>query len=258
MFPESQLVPISALQHFAFCPRQCALIHLEWAWADNRLTAEGTQLHDKVHSSDEQLRGNILTVRDVALRCLNLGLVGKADIVEFHREPGDPGPPANPAPPSDCPTVRPSDLVALPRHPGPWRPMPVEYKHGQPKTGNCDTIQVCAQALCLEEMLNVRIGGGALFYGRTRRRLDVYFDSALRAETVQMTNNVHELFISGITPAPVYAARCKQCSLIDVCMPRTTRGRSADAWVSRMIASALSGPDAVTSGDDDSSAKDSP
>jgi len=148
------LIQLSALQNMVFCSRQCALIHIEQVWSENRLTAEGRLMHERTHEEGGESRGNVRIERAVMLRSLRLGLVGMADVVEFHR-----------------------------LEDGRWQPFPVEYKHGKPKVDDCDKVQLCAQAICLEEMLNVEIPGGALFYGKTRRRLDVAFDSDLRQET---------------------------------------------------------------------------
>lgn len=150
MFAEADLIPISALQHWAFCPRQCGLIHLEGLWAENRLTAEGKVLHDQAHNGAGESRGRLRIERGLALRSLSLGLTGKADVVEFHREAWG------------------------------WQPFPVEYKRGRPKSHDADRLQLCAQAVCLEEMLQVAVPHGALFYGATRRRQEVDFDERLR------------------------------------------------------------------------------
>jgi len=190
--PLDDLVMISALQHYAFCPRQCALIHIEQIWAENARTAEGRIMHERVHEENHAVRGDVRIDYGVSLRSLRVGLIGKADVVEFHRQPG-----------------------------GSWLPFPVEYKRGKPKADNSDKIQLCAQALCLEEMLSVEIPAGALFYGQTKRRLDVSFDMALRGETEEITRRVRELIESGITPLPVYSKRCENCSLVEECMPKT-------------------------------------
>jgi CRISPR-associated exonuclease Cas4 len=190
------LVMISALQHYAFCPRQCALIHIEQIWAENARTAEGRIMHERVHEESHAVRGDVRIDYGVSLRSLRVGLIGKADVVEFHRQPD-----------------------------GSWLPFPVEYKRGKPKADNSDKIQLCAQALCLEEMLSVEIPAGALFYGQTKRRLDVSFDMALRGETEEITRRVRELIESGITPPPVYSKRCENCSLVEECMPKTLQKR---------------------------------
>ncbi|MBN1127938.1 MAG: CRISPR-associated protein Cas4 [Chitinispirillaceae bacterium] len=198
MFPESSLLPLSALQHLAFCERQCALIHIEQAWEENRLTAEGRLLHDRVHEQDSESRGDLYIVRGLKLRSLELGLTGVADVVEFHRsETG----------------------VTLPGKKGVWRPFPVEYKRGKPKKDSCDEVQLCGQAMCLEEMLNCRIESGSLYYGSQHKRHDVEFGKELRSQTRELSVRLHSLIDSGKTPAAVYEKKCERCSLMDICMP---------------------------------------
>ena len=191
-YTEDELIQLSALQHLVFCERQCALIHIEQLWSENVLTAEGKIMHDKVDTANRESRGNVRIEYGVPMRSLRLGLIGKADVVEFHRN-GDK-----------------------------WTPFPVEYKRGKPKGGNCDKVQLCAQALCLEEMLNVEIPEGSLFYGQTRRREDVTFDEKLRRETEEAAKKVHELIESGITPKAEYSAKCKKCSLLELCLPKVS------------------------------------
>ena len=187
MFLESDLLPLSALQHLLYCERQCALIHIEQAWSENRFTAEGRVAHARVHGGGHETRDGVRMARDVALRSLRLGLVGKADVVEFR------------------------DGV----------PYPVEHKRGHNKANNCERGQLRAQALCLEEMMGVPVPEGALFYGEPRRRTVVALDAALRAETEGAAVRLHELFDAGRTPPAVYdKAKCERCSLLDVCKPR--------------------------------------
>ncbi len=206
-YTEDDLLPLSALQHLVFCERQCALIHIEQAWDENRFTAEGRVMHERVHEAGEESRGEVKTARDLSLRSLRLGLVGKADVVEFHREAG-----------------------------GIWRPFPVEHKRGKPKPDESDMVQLCAQALCLEEMLGVRVDSGAIFYGRTRRRLEVDFDGPLRRKTEKAAARLHELIESGVTPKPDYTKKCKSCSLVDLCLPQAIRKRvSVAGYVDRML-----------------------
>jgi CRISPR-associated exonuclease Cas4 len=193
VYSEDELLPLSALQHVIFCERQFALIHIEQLWAENRLTVEGKHLHDRVHDAGAESRGDLRIVRGLRLRNLRLGLLGIADVVEFHRQ---------------------SD--------GSWLPFPVEYKRGKPKKNDCDRVQLCAQAMCLEEMLGQRVAAGALFYGTTRHRLDVIFDETLRAEVSHAAARAHELFASGHTPAAVYEPKCDNCSLFGLCMPKKT------------------------------------
>ncbi|HOI56067.1 MAG TPA: CRISPR-associated protein Cas4 [Phycisphaerae bacterium] len=223
MFNEDDLLPISALQHLLFCPRQCALIHIEGLWSENRLTAEGRQLHQRTHEPRAaEMRGAVLITRSLPLRSLRLGLSGIADVVEFHQANGDTGQP-NVA--SACADGQTPDAVALANRPGRWRPFPVEYKRGRPKAGDFDRVQLCAQALCLEEMLGVAIAAGALFYGRTRRRKDVLFDAALRARTEQAAADLRSLVASRQTPQAAREPKCKSCSLYDQCLPELAAGR---------------------------------
>lgn len=191
-YTEDDLIQLSALQHLVFCERQCALIHIEQLWSENLFTAEGRIMHDKVDTANRESRGNIRIEYGVPMRSLRLGLIGKADVVEFHKT-GDK-----------------------------WIPFPVEYKRGKPKGGNCDRVQLCAQAICLEEMLNIEIREGALFYGQTRRREDVVFDEKLRRETEEAAKKVHELIESGITPKAEYSKKCERCSLVDLCLPKVS------------------------------------
>ncbi|OHB43475.1 MAG: CRISPR-associated protein Cas4, partial [Planctomycetes bacterium GWC2_39_26] len=197
MFSEDDLIQLSALQHLVFCERQCALIHIEQVWSENLFTAEGRIMHDKVDTANRESRGSIRIEYGVPMRSLRLGLIGKADVVEFHKT-GDK-----------------------------WIPFPVEYKRGKPKIDDCDRVQVCAQALCLEEMLNVKISEGALFYGQTRRREDVIFDEKLRRETEEAAKKVHVLIESGITPKAEYSKKCKKCSLLELCLPKASSKASS-------------------------------
>jgi len=201
MYTDDQLLPLSALQHWQFCPRQCALIHLEQQWSENRLTAEGRLLHEQVHEADTENRPGIRIVRGLRLVSLDLGVIGQTDVVEFHQsETG----------------------MTLPGASGLWQPFPVEYKRGKPKPDNCDKIQLCAQAMCLEEMLTVAIEQGALFYGQPRRRQEVCFDAALRQETRHIACQLHELIDTGVTPKAAYTKKCDNCSLVKICMPKIT------------------------------------
>lgn len=201
MYTEDQLLPISALQHWLFCPRQCGLIHLEQIWDENRLTAEGRLLHDKVHEADTENRPGIRIVRGLRIHSFQLGLIGQADVVEFHR--------------ADAGTVLPG-AEAL------WQPFPVEYKRGKSKIILCDEIQLCAQAICLEEMLKTAIPKGAFFYGRPRRRKEVDISDNLRQLTEETAQRLHTLFDGGITPTARYEKKCDACSLYNWCLPKTT------------------------------------
>lgn len=201
MFSEDELLPISALQHLVFCPRQCALIHIEQLWSENVFTAEGRGLHEKVHETEAESRPGVRIVRGLRLRSLELGLVGQADVVEFHDD---------------------SDGAAVPGLPGRYRPFPVEYKRGKPKVDVCDEVQLCAQALCLEEMLSTSIATGALFYGRPRRRKEVELNDVLRQQTRDTAAQLHQLLRNGQTPTATYAKKCESCSLLERCLPQIT------------------------------------
>lgn len=190
---ERELIPVSALNQYCYCPRRCALIFIEQLWDENIFTAEGRIMHDKVDTTKYESRGDVRIEYGVPMRSLRLGLIGKADVVEFHRM-------ANST----------------------WMPFPVEYKRGKPKIDDCDKVQLCAQAICIEEMLAVEIREGALFYGQTRRREDVVFDNVLRAETEEAARKVHELIEAGITPKAKYSKKCKQCSLLNMCLPNAS------------------------------------
>ena len=236
-------LPISALQHLVFCERQCALIHTEGVWAENRLTAEGGVLHRNAHEAGPETHRGTRIARGVDLRSRALDLVGKADVVEFTPPAGFAGPVAE--------TVRAAAAGAAVQEDEPpgnappalagWTVLPVEYKRGKPKTspewGDCDRVQLCAQALCLEEMLGVAVPAGRLFYGKTRRRTDVPIDDALRDLTRRAAARLHDLLSSGVTPPAVNDARCPNCSLVKLCLPAVTSGkRSAAAWTERALA----------------------
>lgn len=180
-------LPLSGLQHLAFCPRQWALIHLEQAWAENRLTAEGRLLHENADLPGQSRRPGIRTLRGLQLCSHRLRLSGRADIVEFRPHP-----------------------------------FPVEYKRGKRKPNDCDLVQLCAQALCLEEMLGEPVTAGAIFYGDPRRRLEVSFTPELRARTEALVATMHELYTTGRTPPAEPASHCGRCSLVDICLPQAT------------------------------------
>jgi len=211
MYSEDELIPLSALQHLIFCERQCALIHVEQVWVENLFTTEGRIMHERVDTGNRESRGNVRIEFGMPLRSLRLGLTGKADAVEFH-------------------------LSVKKTTKEKWQPFPVEYKRGKPKKDNCDKVQLCAQAMCLEEMLKIHISEGALFYGKTRRRQDVVFDRNLRQETEKAAKQVHELIASGRTPKPVYTKKCKSCSFVGLCLPKTIeRRRSVNRYLKNAI-----------------------
>lgn len=223
MYNEDDLLPISALQHLMFCERQWGLIHLEGIWVENTLTVEGKHLHERADTEETESRGNLRIARGLRLRSLRLGLTGKADVVEFCRL-------LKSSPESDMPGA-PLEGVS-----GFWRPVPVEYKRGQPKKDNCDKVQLCAQALCLEEMLGTLIQTGALFYGKPRRRYEVSFDNVLRMETEALALRLHDLTRAGKTPQAGYEKKCEACSLFSVCLPKVVGvGKMAGQYLAEAL-----------------------
>jgi len=194
MFTEDDLIPLSALQHYLYCPRQCALIHVERLWEENRFTAEGRVLHERVDDVHRERRRSKRTEYSLALRSLNLGLSGIADVVEF--------------------TVRPSgEYESI---------VPVEYKRGTGKESDVDRVQLCAQALCLEEMFGITVSQGEFYYQQDHRRTLVELTQELRDETRDVARQTRSLIEEGLTPKPVYEkAKCDRCSLFDLCLPKT-------------------------------------
>ena len=202
---EDELIQISALQHYLFCPRQCALIHVEQVWAEDGATAEGRVLHQQVDSGGFETRPGLRVERSIALRSAALGVTGKADVIEFPRGAA---------------------------------PVPVEYKRGKPKPHRADEVQLCAQGLCLEEMFGVPVPVGALFYGTTRRRTAVPFDPDLRALTARVAADARAMIAAQRTPAPVLIRGCSRCSLLDACQPgRLERPPPIARWLATQLES---------------------
>lgn len=201
-------MPLSALQHYLYCPRQCALIHVDGLWAENELTVEGRHLHERVDSDHPRTRDGVRIARGLRIRSLHLGIVGRADVVEFA---------------SDGP------------------PRPVEYKRGKPKRIDADRVQLCAQGLCLEEMLDTVVPEGDLFYGRTRRRERVQFTPKLRSLTLGAIDAVQDLLQRGVTPRAEYRSyTCDRCSLRGLCLPKGTGpNRSPSRYLARALHASL-------------------
>ena len=206
---DDDLIPISALQHYLYCPRQCALIHIERLWAENQQTAEGRLLHEHSDRPAVEQRKGVRTVTAMPLFHSELGLVGIADVVEFHQ------------------------------HPNGEHAVPVEYKRGRPKAHSADEVQLCAQALCLETMLGCVIASGFLFYGKTRRRKEVRIDPQLRLLTARTVESTRQMLRSERTPWVGYeASRCDACSLLALCQPRWLGpNRNVDAWLQHELKS---------------------
>ena len=203
---EEDFLQLSGIQHFAFCRRQWALIHLEQQWQENLRTVEGSLLHSRAHDASlRERRGNTLILRGLAVFSPSLGLSGQCDVVEFHAD---------------------SSGVSLQGEEGLWRPFPVEYKRGRPKEHKADQLQLCAQAMCLEEMLCCAVPAGALFYGEPRRRTAVDFTSELRQSVRDAAKEMHQYLRRGYTPKAKPTKSCAACSMKDLCLPQLTR-RSA-------------------------------
>lgn len=199
-------MPISALQHLLFCERQCALIHVEGLWAENRLTAEGRVLHEAADRGKRSGRGGVIVARDLPLCSERLELYGRADVVEFWgRTEGTP------------------------------EAFPIEYKRGRRATRHADEVQLCAQAMCLEEMLGRPVPKGAIFHGASKRRRIVVFSPELRVLTEDTVLRLRRLLSARSTPAPVPGPKCRSCSLADLCQPTVTADpRSASAYLARL------------------------
>lgn len=229
MFSEDEFLPLSGLQHFAFCPRQWALIHLEQVWAENRLTAEGRERHDVVHEEGRERRNGVRIVRSLSVHSFELGMAGICDVVEFPEgmlEIREPDPDLDWLEESSPFPARPGvDSGSAPRY-----PVPVEYKRGKPKVGECDRIQLCAQAICLEEMTGAMIPAAALYYWETRRREPVDLTIELRARTRTLAAEMHRLYRARVTPRAAEFKGCRNCSLKDLCLPRQTGGKSAKRY----------------------------
>jgi CRISPR-associated exonuclease Cas4 len=202
-YSEDNLLPISALQHLLFCERQCALIHLEQQWEENRLTALGRVEHERVDEGYREFRRGRRQLSGLHVRSLELGLYGRLDVLELDL----------------IDRQGPDNAFAFGLK-GEWVFYPVEFKHGAPKEGECDRVQLCAQALCIEEMMKVRIAEASLFYQKIRRREEVPLDVRLRETTVEAIGRLHRLFSQGITPPPEYRPHCKACSLAALCLPK--------------------------------------
>lgn len=203
---DDDFLQLSALQHYVYCPRQCALIHVEDAWKENVFTVRGDILHEKVDTDTYETRGAVKTVRGLKIHSFRLGISGRCDVVEFHRI-----------------NAGTENLV-----------IPVEYKSGGPKDDLSDRVQLCAQALCLEEMLSVRVDKGMFFYAKIRRRVQVDIGGELRRQTEDIIAQVRELVSSRRTPAARYSGKCRNCSLQSVCMPKAMSERKLKLYLNAL------------------------
>ena len=295
MFAEEDLLPLSALADLCFCERRAALHFIEMQWQDNAATLEGSHLHQQADLPGVESRGDLRIARGLLVHSLRLGLSGKLDVVEFHRQQGTGGraqaiagpsdrpvpdghedthsdssihnaqspvgaghspilnpqsqianrnslignlqsPTANPRPPIG----NPESAIPLPGVSGLWRPFPIEYKKGRLRKEEGYEVQLCAQALCLEEMLGVHVAAGAIYYGTTRRRLDIVFTPKLRAETERAAARLHELVRAQTTPRASRGPKCERCSLLDLCRPEALApGKSARKYLKQMVHGSL-------------------
>lgn len=205
MYTEDNFIMISALQHYIFCPRQCGLIHIDDVWQDNLFTVRGEILHEKVETDTFETRGDVKTVRGLRIHSYKYGLVGRCDVVEFKKNAKD------------------------------KEVLPVEFKAGEPKDDISDKVQLCAQVLCLEEMLNIKIAKAAFFYGKIRRRQVIDITNELREQTVEIINKVRELVESGKVPVIEYSSKCRNCSLINVCQPKAMNNKKLKKYIQELF-----------------------
>lgn len=219
--PEESYLQLSGIQHFAFCRRQWALIHIEQQWADNLRTVEGTLLHARAHDPlFTEKRKDVLITRDLPVFSRSMGVSGKCDVVEFHKDD--------------------ENGIALFGRKGLWRPCPIEYKRGRPKVADVDRLQLCAQAICLEEMLLCKeIETAYLYYAETRRRETVVLSPELRQSVRSMFTDMHDYLIRKHTPHAKQAKSCNACSLKDICIPGLPRAElSVDKYLNKHLAEA--------------------
>lgn len=217
---EDEYLMISGIQHFVFCRRQWALIHIEQQWAENRLTAEGEVIHKNAHRDDfvEKRRG-LLVTRGLRVSSAGLGMTGQCDVVEFQQS---------------------EDGAILHGHRGRWQVRPVEYKRGKDKDDHSDILQLCCEAMCLESMLACRIPAGDLFYHEIRRRREILFSEELRKEVSAIAEEMHEYFRRGRTPKARPSKKCQSCSLREICLPKLGRIPSVSSYLNRMMEETLS------------------
>ena len=214
-YPESDYLQLSGLQHFTFCRRQWALIHIEQQWKDNLRTVKGNILHERAHDETQrERRGDTLIIRGLRIASAELGISGTCDVVEFHRDPSG---------------------VSLNGEDGRWQPYPIEYKRGAEKEGDEDRLQLCAQAMCLEEMLCCSVPEGALFYGETRRRERVVLDEPLRTAVKRSLAEMHQYLRRGYTPKVKTGKHCSACSLKELCLPVLCRSSSVEAYIQKRL-----------------------
>jgi CRISPR-associated exonuclease Cas4 len=214
-YKEDDFLLLSGIQHFVFCKRQWALIHIEQQWQENLRTIEGEILHEKTHDDTiKEKRGDLIVSRGMAIFSRTLGITGACDVVELHKSPNG---------------------VNIFGREGTYKPVPVEYKRGKPKEDESDVLQLCAQAMCLEEMLLCKIPEAFLFYWETKRRLKIIFDDELRERVKTIVKEMHELYDKRYTPKVKLSKSCKACSLIEVCMPKLCKNPSVSDYIKKNL-----------------------
>lgn len=214
-YKEDEYLMLSGIQHFKFCRRQWALIHVEQQWEENVHTVIGELMHKKVHDPYlKEKRKDVIIVRALPISSKILGVSGECDMVEFHK----------------C-----EDGISLFGHRGFCSVYPVEYKKGKPKISEEDQLQLTAQAMCLEEMFSTEIPEGALFYGETRRREVVKFSEELRTEVVKMFQEMHQYYSRGYTPKVKKTKACNSCSLKDICLPKLEKTVSVSDYIAKSL-----------------------
>lgn len=219
MYAEEDYIMLSGIQHFAFCRRQWALIDIEQQWEENYKTTAGELMHKKAHEEGSfEKRGDLLVTRGLRIASHELGFSGQCDVVEFHQD---------------------KDGITVFGYDGTWKIIPVEYKHGRPKEHNADELQICAQAICLEEMFQTEINEGYLYYGENRRRSKVIFDANLKGEVKKISDEMHSLFNKGYTPKVKPSKQCKACSLENLCMPKLQKTIKVSTYIEQNIHSSI-------------------
>lgn len=214
-YAEDDYLMISGIQHFKFCRRQWALIHIEQQWEENAHTVTGELMHKKVHDpSLKEKRKDIIIARALPVVSRKLGISGECDLVEFHKS---------------------EEGIRLHRHRGLYTVYPVEYKKGKPKLSEEDKLQLAAQTMCLEEMFCTEIPEGAIFYGETRRRETVIMTEDLRDEVIRMFQEMHEYYARQYTPKVRYSKACNACSLKEICLPKLGKTVSVKAYIEQNL-----------------------
>lgn len=215
-YTEEDYLLLSGIQHYIFCKRQWALIHVEQQWEENYRTIDGIIMHRNAHDKNfREKRGDVIITRGMSISSRELGIVGECDVVEFHEDE--------------------ENGISIPKMQGKYRVIPIEYKRGEPKEDDCDVLQLTAQAMCLEEMLCCSISEGYLYYGANRRRVSIKFTEQLRNAVRDTFKEMHDLFDRGYTPKVKENKRCNACSLKNICLPFMDDKRSVSSYIRKQL-----------------------